>query len=225
MNEKDQKLLKGMARLGYPMMERMEDMDTNQTLAEVVKSLNPRYWEGFPVLLANASEDLLFSPELVEQLLESDIQKKHFHNLILLTGSLFSQYHISSSWWGKFKKSLSQEDNLVLKRFRNSLVHNQNIRWNDTEIDPERLKRLFELYFEDKAEKNERQQRKYEEFSLEFALSKIFSPKQKELFRKKLDGLRLDKTEQEYYSRVVKKKVVALANTQLHRLARTLLEK
>ena len=214
-----------MARLGYPMMEPTEDLDANQTLAEVVKSRDPRYWEGFPVLLANASEDFLFSPELVEQLLESNIQKKHFHNLLMLTGSLFSRYHISSSWWEKFKKGLSKEDKLVLRKFRNSLVHDQKIRWKDTEVDPERLKRLFELYFENKAEKNERQQQKYEEFSLEFALSRIFSPKQKELFKKKLSGLRLDKTEQEYYSRVVKKKVVALANTQLHRLARTLLEK
>jgi len=225
MKTNDQKLLKSMARLGYPMMEPTEDLDTNQTLAEVVKSRNPRYWEGFPVLLANASEGFPFSPELVDRLLESNIQKKHFHNLLVLTGALFSRYHVSSSWWEKFKKSLSNDDKLVLKKFRNSLVHDQKIRWNDTEVDPERLKRLFELYFENKAEKNERQQQKYQEFSLEFALSRIFSPKQKELFKKKLGGLRLNKTEQEYYSRVVKKKVLALANTQLHRLARTLLEK
>ena len=93
MKKGDQKLLKNMARLGYPMMEPTEDLDTNQTLAEVVKSRDPRYWEGFPVLLANASEDFLFSPELVDQLLDSNIQKKHFHNLLMLTGALFSRYY------------------------------------------------------------------------------------------------------------------------------------
>jgi hypothetical protein len=56
-------------------------------------------------------------------------------------------------------------------------------------------------------------------------MSKIFSPKQKELFKKKLDGLPLNKTEQEYYSRAVKKKVMALANVELHKMARRLLEK
>ena len=48
---------------------------------------------------------------------------------------------------------------------------------------------------------------------------------QKELFKKRLEGLPLTKTEQEYYSRSVKKKVVALANAELHGLARKLLEK
>jgi len=51
------------------------------------------------------------------------------------------------------------------------------------------------------------------------------SPKQKELFKKRLEGLHLTKTEQEYYSRSVKKKVIALTNAELHGLARKLLEK
>ena len=44
------------------------------------------------------------------------------------------------------------------------------------------------------------------------------------LFKKKLEGLPLTKTEKEYYSRTVKKKVVALANPELHRLAQKLME-
>jgi len=39
-----------------------------------------------------------------------------------------------------------------------------------------------------------------------------------------LEGLPLTKTEKEYYSRTVKKKVVALANDELHSLAKKLLE-
>jgi hypothetical protein len=53
----------------------------------------------------------------------------------------------------------------------------------------------------------------------------LFSPKQKELIKKRLEGLPLAKTEQEYYSRSVKKKEVALANMELRGLARKLLEK
>jgi hypothetical protein len=37
----------------------------------------------------------------------------------------------------------------------------------------------------------------YEEYSLAFALSQMFSPKQKELFKKRLEGLSLTKSEQE----------------------------
>jgi len=83
---------------------------------------------------------------------------------------------------------------------------------------------VFELYFEKNAEKSRLQKEKHEELSLEYALSQMFSPKQKELFKKKLEGLLLTKTEKEYYSRTVKKKVVALANTELHRLAQKLME-
>jgi hypothetical protein len=59
---------------------------------------------------------------------------------------------------------------------------------------------------------------------LEYAMSQVFSPKQKELFLKKLKGNILTKTEKEYFSRAVKKKVLALANADLHRLSRKLLE-
>ena len=62
------------------------------------------------------------------------------------------------------------------------------------------------------------------EATFEYALSQIFSPKQKELFFKKLKGEKLSKTEREYYSRTVKKKVYALANTDLHRLAQQVTE-
>jgi hypothetical protein len=41
---------------------------------------------------------------------------------------------------------------------------------------------------------------------------------------KKLKREKLSKTEKEYYSRVVKKKILALANSQLHNLARRLIE-
>ncbi|CAB1062175.1 hypothetical protein D1BOALGB6SA_6951 [Olavius sp. associated proteobacterium Delta 1] len=75
------------------------------------------------------------------------------------------------------------------------------LKYNDVKLDPIRLKRLFELYFEEKVEKDRRKKEKYAELSLEYALSQVFSPKQKELFKKKLEGLPLNKTEQEYYSR------------------------
>jgi hypothetical protein len=63
-----------------------------------------------------------------------------------------------------------------------------------------------------------------EELGVEYALSQVFSPKQKELFLKKLKGEKLTKTEKEYFSRSVRKKVLALANPELYRLARKLLE-
>ena len=206
------------------MFEPSEELDVNETLAEVVKSLDTRLWEGFPVLLANAAESYQFMPEQVKQLLTRKEQKDRFHQLMLLSGSLFSLYHLSFSWWNKLKKGLSKKDKALVQTWRSHLAHNQTLKCNDAEFDPKRLKGLFELYFEKKAEKDRRRKEKYEEYSLEYALSQVFSPKQKELFNKKLEGLPLTKTEQEYYSRTVKKKVVALANSELHSLSKKLLE-
>jgi hypothetical protein len=205
------------------MFEPSEELDVNETLAEVVKSQDTRLWEGFPVLVANAAESYQFAPEKVKQLLTHKEQQDRFHHLMLLSGALFSFYHLSFTWWTKFKKSLSDKDKALVRTWRNYLDKNQSLKFNGKEMDPERLKGIFELYFEEKAGKNRRQKERYEEFSLEYALSQIFSPKQKELFKKKLEGFPLTKTEQEYYSRVVKKKVVALANSELHSLSKKLL--
>ena len=220
----DSKLLTNLSKLGFPMFETTEEPDVNETMAEVVKSHDTRLWEGFPVLLANASETYRFTPEQVKQQLERKTLKKHFHLLLLLSGSLYSYYHLSFSWWNKLKKDLSKADKALVKKWRNSLSQNRTLKLNNAELDPQRLKGLFELYFEKKAEKDRRKKEKFIEFSLEYALSQVFSPKQKELFKKKLEGLPLNKTEQEYYSRTVKKKVVALANSELHSLSRKLLE-
>ena len=222
MNKK--KLLTSLSKLGFPMFEPSEEPDVNETLAEVVKSHDTRLWEGFPVLLANVAENYQFAPEQVKQRLASKEQKDHFSRLMLLSGSMFSLYHLSFSWWNKTQKDLSKKDKALVKKWRNHLAHNQTLKFNDTELDPERLKGMFELYFEKTAEKNRRRKEKVVEYSLENALSQVFSPKQKELFKKKLEGLPLNKTEQEYYSRTVKKKVVALANSELHSLSKKLLE-
>jgi hypothetical protein len=53
-------------------------------------------------------------------------------------------------------------------------------------------------------------------------LDHLFSEKQKELVFKKVKGLRLTKTEREYYSRVVKKKLAAIADAEMQGLAATL---
>lgn len=56
-------------------------------------------------------------------------------------------------------------------------------------------------------------------------LSTLFPPKQKELVLKKLNGEPLTKTEQEYYSRIVKKKLEALANSEIRKIASSLTKK
>ncbi len=219
----EKKLLASLSKLGFPMLEPVEELDVNETLAEVVKSNDARLWEGFPVLLANATDTFQFEPGLVEKRLDTDVQRTHFRRLMLFSGALFSLYHLSFPWWNKLRSGLSEQENALVKAWKADLARNHVVAWNDVALDAERVKGLFELYSEERADKERRRKERLEEYSLEYALSQVFSPKQKELFKKKLEGLPMTKTENEYYSRTVKKKVMALANTELHSLSKKLL--
>jgi hypothetical protein len=61
--------------------------------------------------------------------------------------------------------------------------------------------------------------------SLDVLLDRLFSPKQKELVFKRRDGKAFTKTEREYYSRIVRKKLEAIASDQLEKLAKRLTTK
>jgi hypothetical protein len=213
-------LAKRLALLGLPMLETGVNADVNETLAEVVRSADPRLWEGVPVLLANASDDLRFSLDQVNNLLNDDRQKEVFRRLVLLSAALYEQHNIRHTWMGRFSPS----ERALVKEWKKAFDENKAPVLENLPIDSSRVRRLFELYFRQNTPASKQRLEKMDEFSLSFALSQVFSPKQKELFYKRLEGLPLTKTEMEYYSRSVKKKVVALANSELHALSRKLLE-
>ena len=60
---------------------------------------------------------------------------------------------------------------------------------------------------------------------LDACLDRLFSPKQKDLVFKKLNRQSFTKTEREYYSRVVRKKLQAIADTQVNNIAKQLTQK
>ena len=60
---------------------------------------------------------------------------------------------------------------------------------------------------------------------LNACLDWLFSPKQKDLIFKKLNSQSFTKTEREYYSRVVRKKLKAIANSQVVDIASRLSKK
>jgi hypothetical protein len=217
-------LLKNVNRLGFPLMEPEEDLDVNKTLAEVVKSKDTRLWEGFPVLLANTAREYKFNYDEVLKYLTKKESRDNFHSLLLLSLALYKNYHLSFAWSNHLKEKVSNQYVNELKQLRNQLTHNEVVAFNNMQFSSSRLRETFRNYFEQDAKKTKQLKEKHEELSLEYALSQLFSPKQKELFRKKLEGEPLTKTEREYYSRTVKKKVAALANPELHRLAQKLME-
>jgi len=91
-------------------------------------------------------------------------------------------------------------------------------------ISSQRLKNTFNNYFKQAEARLSEILLVKEEMGLEYAMSQVFSPKQKDLFLKKLRNEKLNKTEKEYYSRTVKKKLTALVNPELQRSAQRVLQ-
>jgi len=212
-------LLKRLGKLGYPLFETEETQDVNATLAEVVQSKDLRLWEGFPVVLANSAERGLFDYETVKRRLKKPFDRVNLVPLLVMSFALYKVLNLKFSWADKFYKNLNRHDKKQLYSFLNKLKKNEDFRVSGRLMSSQRLKVTFDNYFNQERSKLNDLLSVKEGLGLEYALSQVFSPKQKELFLKKLRHERLSKTEKEYFSRVVKKKVLALANSELLRLA------
>jgi len=193
-------------------------------LAEVVKSDNARYWEGFPVLLVSAVKMGNFNVKEVEAYLAREADRRKWRELVVMSLVLYRVTKKRFNFADQLKKTLSSKEAELFVKLRDRMGHAENFNLENKVFNVERLKTLFDNYTREEALKAKESQAQYDEFSLEFALSQFFSPKQKELFKKKLNGEPFSKTEREYFSRTVKKKVLALTNPDLHRLAQKLLE-
>jgi hypothetical protein len=216
---KNDSLLKRLRALGYPLFETEETENANLTLADMVKSRDFRLWEGFPVVLANSAEKGLFNYEKVNWYLKKPFDRHYLASLIAMSFALYKALNLKFSWVEQFYQQLSRDRKKEFKGFLEKLKNNKDLQVGDRAMSSSRLKTVFNNYFSQKQAKLNDLLSVKEELGLEYALSQLFSPKQKELFLKRLKGEKLTKTEREYFSRVVKKKVWALANPELHRLA------
>lgn len=215
----NRKIYQDINKLGYPLLEIEETLDANKILAEVVETKDIRLWEGFPLLLANSYKRGLFSYDNVYSYLKIFKDKSNFKTLILLS---FSLYRFLDLELVSIKK-LSSEDKKKIDIFLKGFKKNSEFIIEDMRLDSKRIRKIFENYFKKQVSNMGGLLSKQEELSLEYAMSQVFSPKQKEIFLKKLKGEKLSKTEREYFSRAIKKKILALANSELHRLAQRLL--
>ena len=224
MYNNSQDLTEKLAALGLPLFVTTRQADVDEVLADVVKSHDLRLWETFPALLAIGAEKNNLSLENVRLML-SDLEQGYLHKLLILSVAVFTCNHLSFPWLKHIKSKFTSEDTVLLKDWKGLLLHGRTLGWGDIELDSERLNNAFHLYSNQHAEDEKRKIGRQNDFALSYALSQIFPPKQMEIFKKKSEGYPLSKTEQEYYSRVIRKKVVALANIELHSMARRLLER
>lgn len=221
---KNKNLLKELSKLGFPLFEREEKLDVDSALAQVAKGGDSRLWEGFPVVLANSAEKGLFNYENVLRQLKQPSDKSKLNALLVMSLALYEALELKFSWAKRLLSSLTPGAKKDFDSFKEKLKRDVLFTVAGREMSAQRLKTTFRNYFrQSQSSLNELLSAK-EELGVEYALSQVFSPKQKELFLKKLKNEKLTKTEKEYFSRCVKKKALALANPELHRLARKLLE-
>jgi len=222
--ENNEDLAKKVRRLGYPLFEIEEDEDANEILADVVKSEDPRLWQGFPVMLANSKERNAFDHSRILSLLKAMKEKDKYQRLLLVSYVVYKMQNLGSAWVSDLYKILNHSDKADIGKIVNQFVAKDDVQIGSVRLSTEKMRAVFQDYFRKASPSMENILSVREEFGLEYSLSQVFSPSQKDIILKKLRREKLTKTEAEYFSRVVKKKLLALANSELHRLARKLIE-
>lgn len=218
-------LLKRLAGLGFPLLEPDKVDEVNSTLADLVESGDFRLWEGFPVVLANSVEKGLFDYDKAERYLKSPQDRMNFALLVVFSLALYKTLGLEFSWWKKLHELFGNDDlNQQYEKYLAALKNNRDLVLPNGVMSSQRVKTTFNNYFRQTQAHLDDLLSVKEAMAVEYSLSQVFSPKQKELFLKKLRNEKLTKTEREYFSRGVKKKVLALANPELHRLAQKLLQ-
>jgi hypothetical protein len=220
---KKKELLNNVKELGFPLFETKKSMDANKTLAEVTKSKDSRLWEGFPLLLANALERGLFNYREALRNFKDSKLRNDLRKLVLMSLALYKYLGLKFSNSDKLYKS-NYFNKKLFDKFLYSFKEKKDLKWTGKQLSTVRVASTFKNYFKH-AEINFKDYLSMkDDFEFEYALSQLFSNKQKELIMKKLKGEKMTKTESEYFSRSVKKKIVALANSDLHKLATKLIK-
>ncbi len=223
----DDELKAALGRYGYPLLQ-PEGRETGAVLVGLAESRDTRVLEGFPVVLANVLMQEKSEVDLsrLAGRLSNPKSRELFWQLVCLSVYLFDLYGLDV-----LKSKLRKASLARLRRYdrlRDDLANSKPLELSGRRLDLNRLKKTFLEYLARNValrEGGEDQRAKLdEEFRKEYLLAFVLSPVQKDLVYKRLRGKAMTKTEREYFSRVVKKKLLALADPDLHRLAQRALQ-
>lgn len=231
--EKDQ-LMTDLARYGYALHQPAPAArEPEEVLSNLLKQEDPRLLEGFPVVLAHAlkeKETLEWERSKPKRSLVEEMPGKFKDRLALLLSLsylLFRLFGLEKKYENRVLKLLSglEDGEDTLKNLTEPFVRSESVSGAGVTLSVERLKNSFRNYVTQAGESGKVVEEKRRVLELELLLSELFTPRQKELLNKRLAGRPFTKTEQEYFYRVVKKRLRALANEDLHRFARDLVLK
>jgi hypothetical protein len=224
---KREDIVSNLGRLGYALLRPessiVKEHEVLDLLDELAGSKDSRLVEGFPVVLANcALRDLALDFRSLLSRSNSDSRKQQaLEKLLLLSSTLLGQQGLDKP---KNLESLSKS----LQAKHGDLVADDVVDLgNKFCLSTERLRNTFNRYAADlstsKSTRDRAKNRQRRSFQLNYHLSTLFAPKQKEIVLKKYNGEPLNKTEQEYFSRKVKKKLEAVTSKEVIKVATAVL--
>jgi len=207
---KNKEIFEKMSDYGYNLLM-IDENDTVELLNSIANSDEHRILEGFPVVLLNIIRRGGMAVNDYKRLNENAIKMvKLSLALYLLEGNK----SIVKGTVDKFK--LNKND---INGYLKKLESRNTLNVKEMKLDSTRMINTFEKY------RNETQSRESNKIielrkNMEFNISMniLFSPKQKELVFKRLNGEVFSQTEKEYYSRIVKKKIEAILNESVREL-------
>ncbi len=226
-------LMDQLAEYGYELMRPKSLEPGEEVLTRLLRQDDPRLLEAFPVVLANLlREKKLLEWERKNWRPSQDFSKKAEQRfLVMLTLSyllfeLFGMVEYSPRVFSLLAKGLTAKGaGKFLEQFREPFLKSESLKTDHhLELSAERLKNNFRNYAV-RQEGGEEVQKKRRALELELLLSELFTSRQKELLKKRLEGKAFTKTEREYFYRVVSKRLRAMANEDLHQMARDLVMK
>lgn len=221
-----ERLIAAMSRLGYPLMVPEEQELTKGQVLEILDDLantsDVRLLEGFPVVLANCAQrsPKLDLADLLSRYGERSKRRQNLEKILLVSWSLFNQEGLSKP------RNLDRLAERLNEKYSDLLASESIALRKGVVLSKERLRNALRRYgiglAGSQSVREDAKTKQRRSFILNLHMRTIFSPKQSELVFKKLRGEALSKTEQEYYSRVVKKKLQALTNPEVRRIASSL---
>ena len=226
---KREDLIFNLGRFGYTLLRtqtrRVKEHEVLDLLDELADSEDSRLVEGFPVVLANcAQRDLeLNFRSLLSRHKSGSRNQQTLEKLLLLSSTLLAQQGLNKP------KNLESLSRSLKAKYGDLLAGDVVDLGNKVSLSTERLRNTLKRYYADlstsKSTRDRAKNRQRRSFQLNYYLSTLFAPKQKELLLKKYHGEPLNKTEQEYFSRKVKKKLEAMTHKEVMKVAAALTKK
>jgi len=231
MDKKRDALTEELGQYGYELFQPAKRLNPEHVLGDLLKQNEMRLLEGFPVVLTNVlRQHHQLYWEKREWKFENEfdnLERTRLVYLLAFTLYLINFYKLPGVLSKRVEGLMGKlaPGKAVLQDVTHSFDTVGHVDVGDKEFATQRLKDHFENYVVHGAfaASPDAVQRKKKELKLELLFSQLFTPRQKDLLRKRDSGELLTKTEREYYSRVLKKRLVALANDNVHAYAKRLL--